>query len=47
MKKALDIYKEQLDEIKSSGTYKKERVITTQQKALIDTTETKQVLNMC
>ncbi len=47
MKKALDIYKEQLDEIEKSGTYKKERIITTQQKALIDTTETKQVLNMC
>ncbi|MGI6509424.1 MAG: glycine C-acetyltransferase [Erysipelotrichaceae bacterium] len=47
MKKALDIYKQQLDEIEKSGTYKKERIITTQQKALIDTTETKQVLNMC
>ncbi len=47
MKKALDIYRKQLSEIENSGTYKNERIITTQQKALIDTTEVKQVLNMC
>ncbi|HPX32843.1 MAG TPA: glycine C-acetyltransferase [Erysipelotrichaceae bacterium] len=47
MKKALDIYRKQLKEIEESGTYKNERIITTEQKALIDTTETKQVLNMC
>ncbi|NLZ75293.1 MAG: glycine C-acetyltransferase [Erysipelotrichia bacterium] len=47
MKKALEIYKNQLTEIENSGTYKKERIITTEQKAFIDTTEAKQVLNMC
>lgn len=47
MKKALDIYRKQLKEIEESGTYKNERIITTEQKALIDTTEAKQVLNMC
>ena len=47
MKKALEIYQKQLTEIANSGTYKKERIITTEQSAIIDTTEVKQVLNMC
>lgn len=47
MKQALEIYQQQLEQIKSSGTYKTERIITTEQSALIDTTEARQVLNMC
>ncbi|MGI6608088.1 MAG: glycine C-acetyltransferase [Erysipelotrichaceae bacterium] len=47
MKKALDIYRKQLAEITDSGTFKKERIITTEQSAFIDTTEVKEVLNMC
>ncbi|KAA1244834.1 glycine C-acetyltransferase [Aquimarina sp. RZ0] len=41
-----DIEKE-LNEIKSAGLYKSERIITTPQGAEIDTTNTKQVLNFC
>ncbi len=47
MKKALEIYREQLDAIRESGTYKDERIITTEQRARIDTTKAKGVLNMC
>ncbi|MDH7445204.1 glycine C-acetyltransferase [Aquimarina sp. 2201CG14-23] len=41
-----DIQKE-LEEIKSAGLYKSERIITTPQGAEIDTTNTKHVLNFC
>ncbi|WP_438710124.1 glycine C-acetyltransferase [Aquimarina muelleri] len=41
-----DLQKE-LDEIKSAGLYKTERIITTPQGAKIDTTNTKDVLNFC
>ncbi|SEL12645.1 2-amino-3-ketobutyrate coenzyme A ligase [Aquimarina amphilecti] len=41
-----DLQKE-LDEIKSAGLYKSERIITTPQGAEIDTTNTKHVLNFC
>lgn len=37
----------ELEEIKKSGLYKKERVITTPQKTSINTTEKTQVLNLC
>ncbi len=47
MKSALHFYTEQLDAIRESGTFKSERVITTPQKARIDTTKTTGVLNMC
>ena len=47
MKKALEIYREQLKEIEDAGTYKNERIITTPQRARIDTTTSRQVLNMC
>ncbi len=47
MKSALHFYTEQLDAIRESGTFKSERVITTPQKARIDTTKTSGVLNMC
>lgn len=47
MKTAYKYFNEVLDGIKESGTYKNERVITTEQRAIIDTSEVKGVLNMC
>lgn len=47
MKEALQYFRSELDSIRSAGTYKDERIITTPQKARIDTTKTKGVLNMC
>ena len=47
MKTALEQYRKTLEEIRQSGTYKEERVITTAQHARIDTTKTRGVLNMC
>lgn len=47
MKSALKKFQAALEEIKESGTYKDERIITTPQKARIDTTAAKQVVNMC
>jgi len=47
MKRALQIYQNVLDDIKQAGTYKAERVITTPQRARIDTTAALGVLNMC
>lgn len=47
MKQALNKYIKELEAIKEAGTWKGERVITTPQKARIDTTEAKQVVNMC
>lgn len=38
---------EELDELKTLGLYKSERIITTQQGATIDTLTNKQVLNFC
>lgn len=46
-REALDIFKKQLDEIKEAGTYKSERIITTPQRSHIDTTQAKNVINMC
>ncbi len=40
-------YSDQLDEIKQSGLYKNERVITTPQRARIDTSTRGGLLNMC
>lgn len=40
-------YENQLKEIKESGLWKSERIITTPQSSRIDTTLTKNVLNMC
>lgn len=37
----------ELEEIKKAGLFKKERVITTPQDAIIETTEGKQVINFC
>ena len=47
MKEALKIFQSELESIRESGTYKDERVIVTPQKARIDTTKAKGVLNMC
>ena len=47
MKEALNRYLAELDSIREAGTYKDERIITTPQKARIDTTKTTGVLNMC
>jgi len=47
MKSAYRYFKEQAEEIKASGLWKDERIITTPQGAHIDTTSHKQVLNMC
>ena len=47
MKQALEKYRKELEAIKEAGTWKGERIITTPQRSRIDTTETKQVVNMC
>ena len=47
MKKAIELYRQQLEEIREAGTYKNERIITTPQRARIDTTTSRGVLNMC
>ncbi len=44
---AYKYFENALDEIQQAGTYKNERIITTEQKAYIDTTLSKNVLNMC
>lgn len=47
MKQAYEIFSNELASIKEAGTYKDERIITTPQRARIDTTKTNGVLNMC
>ena len=47
MKSALNAYREELTAIREAGTYREERIITTPQRARIDTTEKQGVLNMC
>lgn len=47
MKEAMRIFAAELDSIREAGTYKDERIITTPQRARIDTTKTHDVLNMC
>ncbi len=46
-KSSKDIYAKQLQEIKDSGLWKEERVITSPQQSRIDTTMVNGVLNMC
>ena len=46
-KEALSFYVSEVEGIKEAGTYKDERIITTQQQARIDTTKTSGVINMC
>ncbi|MEG0997182.1 MAG: glycine C-acetyltransferase, partial [Clostridia bacterium] len=43
----LSYFTKQLENIREAGTYKDERIITTPQRARIDTTRTRGVLNMC
>ncbi|MCI2058924.1 MAG: glycine C-acetyltransferase [Oscillibacter sp.] len=47
MKSALKDFQAQLDAIRAAGTYREERIITTPQRARIDTTAKPNVLNMC
>lgn len=47
MKQALLKYKNQLEEIRQSGTFKGERIMTSPQGAAVDTTEGRGVINMC
>lgn len=46
-KEALGFFAAEVEGIKEAGTYKDERIITTDQKSRIDTTKTTGVLNMC
>lgn len=47
MKEAYSLFLKRLDDIRAGGIYKDERIITGPQKATIDTTAAKGVLNMC
>jgi len=47
MKRALALFERQLTEIQAAGTYKGERVITSPQRARIDTTQADGVINLC
>lgn len=47
MKTALEHYRKTLEAIQAEGTFKDERIITTPQRARIDTTRAQGVLNMC
>jgi len=47
MKAALESYLKELDAIREAGTWREERIITTPQKDVIDTTQKKHVVNMC
>ena len=47
MKKAYELYQNELSAIREAGTYKDERIIVTPQKSRIDTTLAKGVVNMC
>ena len=46
-KEALGFFASEVEAIKEAGTFKDERIITTEQKSRIDTTKTSGVLNMC
>lgn len=47
MKQVYEIFRNELASIREAGTYKDERIITTPQRARIDTTAKNGVLNMC
>lgn len=47
MKTAVKYIKQEIENIKEAGTYKEERIITSPQSSRIDTSDKKQVLNMC
>ena len=46
MKKAYGIFRDELQAIRDAGTWREERIITTEQRARIDTTKAKCVLNI-
>ena len=47
MKAALESYMKELDAIREAGTWREERIITTPQRDVIDTTKKAHVVNMC
>ncbi len=47
MKAALESYRKELDAIREAGTWREERIITTPQRDVIDTTKKAHVVNMC
>ena len=47
MKTALQAFEQELDAIREAGTWREERIITTPQRACIDTTQKAHVVNMC
>ena len=47
MKAALESYLRELDAIREAGTWREERIITTPQRDVIDTTKKAHVVNMC
>ena len=47
MKTALLAIQKELDAIREAGTWREERIITTPQRSVIDTTRAKHVVNMC
>jgi glycine C-acetyltransferase len=47
MKAHIEIFERELDAIKDAGVYKDERILTTAQRAIIDTTQSSGLLNMC
>lgn len=47
MKRNIDAFKSELTRLRGSGTFKEERIITTPQRARIDTTRAAGLLNMC
>ena len=47
MKTALQAFEQELDAIREAGTWREERIITTPQRACIDTTQKSHVVNMC
>lgn len=47
MKSAYKTYRDELDAIRAAGTYREERIITTPQKARINTTKANNVVNLC
>ena len=47
MKEAMKLYAAELQAIEQAGTYKNERIITTEQKSRINTTTSSNVVNMC
>ncbi len=47
MKSAIKAFEQELEAIRESGTWRDERIITTPQRSVIDTTKKKHVVNMC